>query len=199
MAKTEIYDICIRHLFEDKNKLTHLASQQLDKLLRIRSAYTMMLEFPSKKDREIILHLQTNFGIDRTAAYDDLRVIKDLLGSINKQSKDWHRFKFNNMVEKAYNLAELKQNPDAMTKAANTYAKFNQLDKEDVQTVPWEKILPQLFEPTSDPSVLGIKPMPKFRETIAAMKKKYLSDDVEDVTYEEIDLRNLENARSGQI
>lgn len=198
MAKPEIYDICVKHLYDDKNKLTHLAPQQIDKLLRIRSAYTMMLEFPSKKDREIILHLQTNFGIDRTAAYDDLRVIKELLGSINKQSKDWHRFKFNNMIEKAYNLAELKQNSDAMTKAANTYGKYNQLDKEDVQTVPWDKIIPQLFEPTSDPSVLGIKPMPKFRETIAALKKKYLQD-AEDVTYEEIDLKNLEDARSGQI
>ena len=198
MAKPEIYDICVKHLYDDKNKLTHLAPQQLDKLLRIRSAYTMMLEFPSKRDREIILHLQNNFGIDRTAAYDDLRVIKDLLGSINKQSKDWHRFRFNNMIENNYRIAELKQNPVAMDRITNTYGKYNQLDKEDVQTVPWDKIIPQLFEPTSDPSVLGIKPMPKFRETIAAMKKKYLQD-VEDVTYEDIDLRNLEDARSGQI
>lgn len=198
MAKPEIYDICVKHLYDDKNKLTHLAPQQLDKLLRIRSAYTMMLEFPSKRDREIILHLQNNFGIDRTAAYDDLRVIKDVLGAINKQSKDWHRFRFNNMIENNYRIAELKQNPAAMDKITNTYGKYNQLDKEDVQTVPWDKIIPQLFEPTSDPSVLGIKPMPKFRETIAAMKKKYLQD-VEDVTYEDIDLRNLEDARSGQI
>lgn len=198
MAKPEIYDICVNHLFDDKNKLTHLAPQQLDKLLRIRSAYTMMLEFPSKKDREIILHLQTNFGIDRTAAYDDLRVIKDVLGAINKQTKDWHRFRFNYRNEKAYSMAELQQNPTAMNKCNDTYGKYNQLDKEDVQTVPWDKIIPQTFEPTSDPSVLGIKPMPKFRETIAALKKKYLQD-AEDVTYEEIDLKNLEDARSGQI
>lgn len=199
MAKPEIYDICVNHLYDDKNKLTHLAPQQIEKLLRIRSAYTIMLEFPSKKDREIILHLQQNFGIERSAAYEDLRVIKDLLGSINKQSKDWYRFRFNYRNERTYEMAELKQDTLSMNKANENFGKFNQLDKEDVQKVPWDKIIPQLFEPTSDPSVLGIKPMPNFRETIAAMKKKYLSDDVQDVTYEEIDLRNLENARSGKL
>lgn len=191
MAKRDTYDICVQHLYDDVSRLSHLPQQQRDKLLRIRSGYTIMLEFPSKKDREIILHLQNQFGIERSAAYEDLRLIKDLLGSINKQSKDWHRFRFNYRNEKAYNMAELKNDPIAMDKCNNTYGKYNQLDKEDAERIPWEDIIPQLYEATDDPSVLGIKPIPNIREKIAAMKKKYM-EDIEDVTYEDIDIRELE-------
>ena len=190
MAKKDTYDICVQHLYDDVSQLSHLAPQQRDKLLRIRSGYTIMLEFPSKKDREIILHLQNQFGIDRSAAYEDLRLIKDLLGSINKQSKDWHRFRFNYRNEKAYSMAELKNDPIAMDKCNNTYGKYNQLDKEDAERIPWEEIVVQTYEPTDDPSVIGINPVPNIRAKIAAMKKKYM-DDIEDVTYEDIDIREL--------
>lgn len=192
MSKKQTYDICVQHLYDDADKLTHLAPQVRDRLLRIRSAYTLMQDYPSKADREIILHIMTISGVERSAAYEDLRIIKDLLGSINRQSKDWHRFKFNNQIQKAYNMAELKDDPDSMVKAMATYAKFNQLDKEDAERIPWDEIIPQLFEPTEDPTVLGIKPIPNIREKIAAMKKKYM-DDIQDVTYDEIDIAQLED------
>ena len=190
MAKKETYDICVQHLYDDVTKLAHLAPQQKERLLRIRSGYTIMNEFPSKKDRDIIMHLQNMFGVERSSAYEDLRIIKDLLGSINRQSKDWHRFKFNTMILKAYDTADLKNDADSMVKASNTYGKYNQLDKEDVERTPYEDIVVQMFEPTEDPTVLGIKPIPNFKERQAAMKKKY-EDQIEDVTYEEIDVEVL--------
>lgn len=159
--------------------------------MRIRSAYTLMNDFPSKPDREILQHIINHFNVERSTAYNDLRTIKDLLGSINRQTKDWHRFKFNRMIEKAYEQAELRQDPDAMNKAAATYAKFNQLDKEDAERLPWEEIIPQQFVPTEDPTVIGIKPIPNFKEKQAAMKKKY-EEQIEDVTFEEMDVQILE-------
>ena len=191
MAKKETYEICLQHLYDDASKLTHLAPQHREKLLRIRSGYTLMNEFPSKKDREIILHLTKMFNIEKSAAYEDLRIIKDLLGSINKQSKDWHRFRFNQWIDKAIEIAEHKNDSEAITKAANTYGKYNQLDKEDVERVPWDEIIPQLFEPSEDPSLLGLKPIPNIREKISYMNKKY-GDQIEDVTYEDIDIQVLE-------
>jgi hypothetical protein len=191
MSKKQTYDICVQHLYDDADKLVHLAPQVRDRLLRIRSAYTLMNEYPSKADREIIQHIMNMSGVERSAAYEDLRIIKDLLGSINRQSKDWHRFKFNNMIQKAYNMAELKNDPDSMVKAADKYGKYNQIDKEDAERTPYEDIVVQTYEPTDDPSVIGIKRRPNIREEIAAMKKKYM-DDIQDVTYEDIDIRELE-------
>jgi len=191
MSKKQTYDICVQHLYDDADKLAYLAPQVRDRLLRIRSAYTLMNEFPSKQDREIIQHIMNSSGVERSAAYEDLRIIKDLLGSINRQSKDWHRFKFNNRIDKAYDLAELKNDPGSMVKAMATYGKFNQLDTEDAERTPWDQIVPQQLEPTEDPTVIGINPMPNFKEKQAAMKKKY-EDQIEDVTYDEIDIKSLE-------
>lgn len=191
MSKKQTFEICVQHLYDDVTKLQHLSPQAIDRLLRIRSAYSLMNEFPSKRDRDIILHITSMFGVEKNTAYEDLRIIKDLLGTINRQSKDWHRYKFNAMVMKAYDIAEIKQDADAMQKAANTYAKYNQLDKEDIQQIPWDEIIPQPFIPTEDPSVLGIKPMPNFRTKISELTKKY-ANDIQDVTYEDIDIKQLE-------
>jgi len=191
MSKKQTYDICVQHLYDDADKLVHLSPQIRDRLLRIRSGYTLMNEYPSKADREIILHIMSLGQVERSAAYEDLRIIKDLLGSINKQSKDWHRFKFNHQIQKAYDRADLLNDADSMVKAMNVYGKYNQLDKEDAERIPWDEIIPQLFEPTEDPSVLGIKPIPNIRQKIADMKKKYM-DQIEDVTYDEIDVEQLE-------
>lgn len=195
MSKKQTYDICVQHLFDDADKLTHLSPQAYDRLMRIRSAYTLMNAYPSKTDRQIVQHIISFSGIASSKAYEDLRIIKDLLGSINRQSKDWHRFKFNNQIQKAYDIAELKSDAYSMVKAMNTYGKYNQLDKEDVERIPWEDVIPQIFEPTEDPTVLGIKPIPNLHEKIAAMKRKYM-DDIVDVTYDEIDIKKLEEYAS---
>lgn len=121
----------------------------------------------------------------------DVAIVQVLLGQINKASKDWHLHKFNAMVLKAYDIAELKQDADAMQKAANTYAKYNQLDKEESVSLQYEEINVQTFEPSEDPTLLGIKPIKNIRERIDYFKKKY-EQDITDITYEEIDIQQLE-------
>lgn len=189
MAKHNTLEVCRVHLFDDVDTLRKkaLPDQLVNRLLRIRSAYTMWLEYPRKKDAEIRDHLMT-FGVNRSAAYEDIQIIKRLLGDMAETSKAYHRFKFVAMIEKAYDMAERQQDPRSMVAAADKYAKYNQLDKEDALKIPWDEIRPQPFEPTSDPSVIGIKQVPNIREKIASMKEKYFKDIAEDVTFEEIDL-----------
>jgi hypothetical protein len=105
---------------------------------------------------------------------------------MNKSSKAFHRFRFNAMIQNAYDLAERKQNPKAMASAAGLYAKYNQLDKEDAFKIPWDEIIPQRFEPTSDPTVLGIKPIPNIQEKIKSLKERFFND-IEDISFENAD------------
>lgn len=160
-----------------------------ERIIRIRDMYTLWLNYPSKKELEIAQELTMRYGIKKSAAYEDVRIIKNLLGDLNKASKDFHRWQFNNMIRKAYDLAERRKNPDAMVKAADKYGKYNQLDKEDVLDNPWETIQVQPFEPTSDPTVIGIKPVPNIKEKIAKKLKQYWNEDIEDVTFEESDFQ----------
>ena len=92
-----------------------------------------------------------------------------------------------------------------MEKAASSYAKFNRIDLEDEQTVPYDLIVVQPFTASDDPSVLVIKPIPNIREKIQKMIAKYRVEtiDIEDVEREEADLEEdvwfndeIENAKS---
>ena len=78
-------------------------------------------------------------------------------------------------------------------KAATSYAKFNRIDIEDEQSVPYHMIVVQPFFPTTDPRVVGINPVPNIDERIRKLTRE-LSDthpDTENIEYEEADM-NLE-------
>ena len=72
------------------------------------------------------------------------------------------------MIRDAYDEAKKAGNIDAMVKALGQYAKYNQLDKEDVLDTRWETLRPQQFIMTDDPTVIGFKPIPNIREKIKA-------------------------------
>ena len=87
-------------------------------------------------------------------------------------------------------MAQKRKDTKSMERAAASYAKYNRVDLEDEQAVPYEMIVVQPFVATSDPSVLGIKPIPNIQKKISDMIAKYRAEtlDIEDVELEEADL-----------
>ena len=195
MSKQKTLDLCRQHLYSDVDKMAAVPVNVRERILRIRSGYTLWNEYPSKKDKEIAIFLMQQCNIEKSTAYDDVRLIKDLLGSINKQSKDWHLYQVNAWIDEAVGMARIKKNEDAIIKAAKVKVSANQLDKTDETEFPWEDLKVQSFEMTSDPSVIGLKKIPNLKEKIAAAFKKYAEDIsfIEEVTYEEIDLDPIMN------
>jgi hypothetical protein len=130
----------------------------------------------------------------KSQAYADLSIIKSLLPLLSSASRDFHRFRFNEMILETYQMAKARKDTKTMEKAASSYAKFNRVDLEDEQALPYDLIVVQPFTATSDPRVLGIKPIPNVEEKIAAMLKKYRQEsmDIDDVDYEEVDLEEEE-------
>lgn len=187
MAKENTLSICHRHLFDDVDVMEKhkVSSQMITRIKRIRAIYTTWNDYPLKKDKEMRDRLIKEYGISQSEAYEDIKIIKQLLGDINSSTKAFHRFRANKMFEEAYDQAKIKKNPIAMVMAGDKYAKYNQLDKEDSLEYPWEEIIPQMFLPTSDPTVIGIKPVSNIAERIQKMKQKYETD-IEDVDYIEI-------------
>ena len=102
-------------------------------------------------------------------------------------------------------MAKKRKDTKTMEKATSSYAKFNRIDLEDEQAVPYDLIVVQPFTATDDPSALGIKPIPNIQEKIQKMIAKYRAEtiDIEDVEYEEADLEEnvlfndeIENTKS---
>jgi hypothetical protein len=187
MPKPNTLELCRVHLFDNRDDLQKQAIPEMliERIIRMRSAYMLWLEHPRKKDAEIRDHL-LNFSINKSQAYEDIQILKLLLGDMTETSKAFHRFKFNSMIQNAYDLAERKKDAKSMVAASAQYAKYNQLDREDAFRIPWDEIIPQRFEPSSDPTVIGIKPVAGIQDKIRALKEKYLKD-IEDVEYEDAD------------
>lgn len=178
------------YLFVDASELNQLSASNKETILRLRATYSFWLENPNKKDKEVIDFMIKDKMMSRVAAYEYVRVLKTLLGNINKATKDWWRYRTNTMLEYAYQRAVVTDNVDAMVKAAAQLIKSNNLDKEDRQSYEWDQIKPQTFVPTDDPTIIGIKPMENWRAMKDKLLQKY-SSSITDVTYEDVDINEL--------
>ena len=189
MALPATIDIAQKYLFADMEEMSAAGIPELiqQRLIRLRDMYNFWLSFPSKKDLEIVSELESRYKIGKSTAYEDVRIIKRVLGDLAKTTKDYHRYKFCNMIDESFAMAKRTKDARAMASAANFYAKYTQLDKEDVLDKGYDKIIVQPFEPTDDPTVLGIKAIPNVRERIKLKIQQYWSDDIEDVDVEEVE------------
>lgn len=152
--------------------------------------YNWFISNPDSTDREFVAELLQRHGVSKVTAYSDLAVLKTLLPLLASSSRDFHRWRFNEMIMNTYKMAQKRKDTKTMERAAASYAKYNRVDLEDEQAVPYEMIVVQPFVATSDPSVLGIKPIPNIQKKISDMIAKYRAEtlDIEDVEFEEADL-----------
>lgn len=191
MAFPNALELCRSDLFTKEEELRQAYPQILvDKVLRVRDMYNWCIANPDAKDRQFVEQEISRYDISKVVAYSDLAIVKTLLPTLATASRDFHRWRYNEMILETYQMAKKRKDTKTMEKAASSYAKYNRIDLEDEQAVPYEMIVVQPFTATSDPTVLGIKPIPNINDKIKAMLNKYRAEtiDIEDITFEEADL-----------
>lgn len=189
MPLPSIADAAQQYLFTDRDKMIRsgVPEATINHIIRIRDVYSYWLQFPQKKDREIVGELMRRGNIQRSAAYEDLRLIKQLLGDLNKVSKDYARYRFLQMVERAYEVAQNSGDARSMVAAADKLGKYMGLAEADEVDKGYDKIPVQIFAVTDNPEVIGLKRLPNARDQIKAMKQKYWNEEIVDVEAEEVD------------
>ncbi len=191
MPLPDIVDTARNNLFADAGDMQRagipVATQE--HIFRLRDLYNFWLQHPRIKDKEIVLKLQQDYKLGKSQAYTDLSILKLLLGEFQKTSKDYHRYRFLEMINETYEVARVNKDAKAMAAAADKYAKYTQLDKEDELTYDYDKIVVQAFVPTDDPSVAGFKPIPNIREVIRKKIEQYNKECeyIEEVRFDEED------------
>ena len=97
-------DLYSRYVALDDDELREMrvAESLLVRLHRIRGMYAYWLQFPSKQDNDIVLYTMNMFKVSRSQAYDDLALVKVLLGNLQQTSKDFMRWKINKSLYKRY-------------------------------------------------------------------------------------------------
>ena len=160
-------------LFKDFDEMEHLLPVEQLQLKRYRAAFNMSLENPSTTDVKIRDFLMSEFGISEAQAYRDI-------------GKQWIRYLVNETLKEAIDKCRTAKKWKEVILAAATLAKYNMLDKETAEQLPWEEIKPQDIEPTSDPTgIIKVKKLENKEAVIQKLKDKYLND-IEDIGYEDI-------------
>ena len=191
MSVPSIHDIVQSDLFTSETELREKFPQtSVERLLRIRAMYNWLISNPETKDKEFVDETLSRYNIHKSVAYEDLQILKKVLPHITQASRDYHRWKYNEMILETYAMAKKRKDTKTMERAATSYAKFNNVNVEDEQSVPYDMIVVQPFTATQDPSVLGIKPIPNIEEKIKALLEKYRAEsiDIDDIEFEEADI-----------
>ena len=186
-----VQDVVTTDFFTAEDELRKsLPAASVERVLRLRELYNWVISNPDCKDKEFVDEAICRFAISKTLAYDDLKIIKSVLPHITEASRDYHRWKYNEMILETYQMAKKRKDTKTMERAATSYAKFNNVNVEDEQSVPYDMIVVQPFTATDDPSVLGIKPIPNIDKKIAALIDKYRAEsmDIDDIEFEDADI-----------
>lgn len=164
----------------------NVAEHIISRLLRLRALYTFWLNFPMKTTREMVQQDMTMHpDIKQREAYDDIKLIKILIGNLEAESKEWHRHVFNRRTDEVYRQAMRDHDNRAAEKANADYAKYNRVGEIDPQPFDYDDIIPHQIEPTDDPTVIGIAPIKDLRGSIRRLKKK-LGADIQDAEFIEL-------------
>lgn len=193
MANISTIDACKLDLFTAKEELVkRYDAARVDHIIRLREMYEWMLANPDKKDKMFIAQFEAKYHLSRGRLYEDLGYIKTLLPMLSSATRDFHRFRANEMLLETYAMAKLRKDFKTMEKAAADYAKINRVDIEDEQAVPYDDIVFQPFTATEDPSILGLKRMDEKtkRALYKSIGEKY--PEVEDIEYEPADIEEDE-------
>lgn len=167
-----------RYLSYDSNELQeqNIPEHVIKRVARFRALYAYWMQFSSKSPRELVEYDMGMFKVAQSQAYDDIHVLKVLVGNLQECSRKFARWRVNQMIEEDRKAAKRDGDHRAVASMQKNYILNNMTDKEESPDFAFEKIVPMVIEPTDDPSVLGIRKMPDLRKRIAKLIKKYSED-----------------------
>jgi len=184
-------EACKADLFASEDELRDkYPSPIAERVMRLRDMYSYWLANPSMKDRQLRDQIMSRYQVSQSTAYADIGIIHQLVPLMANSSREYHRARANEMAMETYAMAKARKDAKAMAAALAQYTKINNLDKPDEFSPQYELIHVQPWCATTDPSVLGIEPIPDIYNYINKLVKDLSRDnrDIVDVEYEEPDL-----------
>ena len=187
----DIIDVVKQDLYTPKEEmLEKYAEPQVEHVMRLREMVTWIIANPDAKDRQFVEEVKQRYKVSHVTAYADLKIVKSVMPNLAQNSREWHRWRYNEMILETYQMAKKRKDTKTMEKAASSYAKYNRIDVEAELAVPYHMIVVQPFYPTTDPRVVGINPVPNIDERIRKLTKELgeTHPDTLNVNYEEADM-----------
>lgn len=144
---------------------------------RLRELSSYWRSYPSTSPKELVNRCMQLFNVGKSQAYDDIHLLKILIGNLEATTKEFARWRVNQMIEEDRQAARRDGDWRAVASMQKNYILNNQTDKPDTPDMAFDKIVPLQIEPTDDPSVLGIKAPKNLRARRDKLIKQFSKDD----------------------
>jgi hypothetical protein len=182
MARESVYEKIQRSFKQEGVEFTDDEAKTRDRLYFI-------LELKMKEiylsDYRIFKRVKKEFTVTYPQITRDITFVERIIACEKFPGMDpqkaWTRYFISEVNKDAIRIAKEQNDGHAMSYAANIVGKHQQTDKEDNEKPPFDQIVPFNPIPTSDPTVLGLKPIPnieqlreKFRKKFGIEKDRYL-------------------------
>lgn len=186
---------------EEEMKAKRIAPEIIQRVVRLRDLYNYMLRHPLKKDKEYTDYLRSVYTnkdgkqLSLRKAYEDIEIIHAVIGNLQMCTKEWHRWRFNNMIMEGYAIAVRKEDATAIAKLAQQYGKYNQLDKND-EVDRGSADMPHIVF-TFDVSSMGYTPIKNVYALIDKLNAQYAGRGYGRITADE-DAIVIDEVKSGK-
>lgn len=155
--------------------------ETIQRVERLRELSSYWRSYPSTSPKELVTRCMNYFKVGKSQAYDDVHILKILIGNLEATTKEFARWRVNQMIEEDRSNARRDGDWKAVASMQKNYIKNNLTDHPDTPDMAFDKIVPLQLEPTDDPSVLGIK-VPK---NLRARRDKLIKQLMRDSEYAE--------------
>lgn len=179
MSRTDAFLTQVEtHLFSSVEELAaaRISEAQRLRLLRLRDVYFFWRENPRTSERDIVVLLQHRYKVGKSAAYDDLHLLRQVVGRLTQSPQEYHRWVFLQRFEEAWELAKQNEDARALGSLLSAYGKYNRLDAAPDGASPYADIVPPFLDITADASVAGFTPVKNAREVAARLERQYARD-----------------------
>ena len=149
----------------------------IQRIERLRELSSYWRSYPSTSPKELVTRCMQLFKVGKSQAYDDIHILKILIGNLEATTKEFARWRVNQMIEEDRTAARRDGDWRAFASMQKNYILNNQTDKPDTPDMAFDKIVPLQLEPTDDPSVLGIKAPKNLRARRDKLIKLFSKDD----------------------
>lgn len=175
-----------KHLFTPIEKCRGVLSEtEIEIKSRYSTIFSLWIEDPTKADALMRKEIMDKFNISKAQAYDDISKVKILLADVQNTSKEFNRYTAITMVKEGYaDISTAKKQFEierglGKIKAAVALCKIAKLDLSEPDELPFDQIVPASFEATTDPTVLGIKPLVDREAKMRQFREKYNIQDAQ--------------------
>lgn len=161
----------------------------INRLVRLRALYTYWIQFPSKNTADLVQYDEQMFKTRKTQAYEDIQLVKAIIGDLQQSTKEFWRWRINTMIMEDHKAARRAGQWRAAATMQKNLILNNKTDKDDPIDLQLEQIIPQNFEMSDNISIVIPDAKKISRRKIEDMLRKYGRKDgmtIDNADFEEV-------------